>query len=197
MKKIVCSLLVLIFINNTNAQDKIPAVKIGSQKWMARNLDVTRYRNGDTIPEVKDQAAWSKLTTGAYCYADNDSAKYGSIYGKLYNWYAVNDPRGLAPKGWHIPNDDEWTRLTTFLGKDSLASKKMTTIVSNGFNGLTGGNRAPNGRFTYIGRIGYWWSSTTDEKDTNSGCSRTITPQLVSREMHSKQRGFSIRCVKD
>jgi uncharacterized protein (TIGR02145 family) len=196
MKKIVCALLVLICMNNGNAQDKIQTVKIGGQKWMAKNLDVSTYRNGDPIPEVKDEAAWSKLTTGAWCYARNDSAKYGAMYGKLYNWFAVNDPRGLAPKGWHIPTDDEWTKLTTFLGGDSLVGIIMTARNKNGFYGLPGGNRAPNGRFTYVGRIGYWWSSTTDEKEKNSAWSRGIGT-MVYREIHTKQRGFSIRCIKN
>ncbi len=80
-------------------------VSICCQYWITKNLDVTTYRNGDTIPKVTDDAEWAALTTGAYCYYDNDSATYAATYGKLYNWYAVNDSRGLAPEGWHIPTD--------------------------------------------------------------------------------------------
>ncbi|MBK9465523.1 MAG: fibrobacter succinogenes major paralogous domain-containing protein [Chitinophagaceae bacterium] len=88
----------------------LPTIVIGTQQWMNNNLDVAFYRNGDPIPQVTDPTAWAGLTTGAWCYYNNDST-LGNKYGKLYNWYAVNDPRGLAPQGWHIPSDAEWTAL--------------------------------------------------------------------------------------
>ena len=100
----------------------IKGVAIGTQVWMSTNLNVSTYRNGDVIPQVQDKDAWANLTTGAWCYYEND-AKNGVKYGKLYNWYAVNDPRGLAPAGWHIPTDGEWTVLENSLGDD--AGKKM------------------------------------------------------------------------
>jgi uncharacterized protein (TIGR02145 family) len=90
-------------------------VKIGTQEWTAENLNVEHYRNGDPIPQVQDKDEWAKLTTGAWCYYANTSEN-GKIYGKLYNWYAINDSRGLAPAGWHIPSDAEWTTLTDYLG---------------------------------------------------------------------------------
>jgi hypothetical protein len=83
-------------IAETNDPGKYASIKIGTQKWMSKNLTVSRYRNGDKIPQVKDAAKWDTLTTGAWCWINNDSAT-GAVYGKLYNWYAVNDPRGLAP----------------------------------------------------------------------------------------------------
>src|SRR5436190_5685295 len=82
---------------------KYAHVRIGNQVWMLKNLDVTRYRNGDKIPYVKSPTEWAALTTGAWCWYKNDSAT-GAVYGKLYNWFAVNDPRGLAPMGWHVPS---------------------------------------------------------------------------------------------
>ena len=88
------------------------SVTIGTQCWTQTNLNVSKYRNGDIIPQVTDPTAWANLTSGAWCYFDNDTSN-GPVYGKLYNWYAVNDPRGLAPADWHIPSDDEWTVLTT------------------------------------------------------------------------------------
>jgi uncharacterized protein (TIGR02145 family) len=91
---------------------------------MQSNLNVSHYRNGDVIPQVTDPTAWSSLTTGAWCYYNNDTAN-GTVYGKLYNWYAVNDPRGLSPQGWHVPTDAEWTNLTSCLGGESLAGGKM------------------------------------------------------------------------
>ena len=105
----------------------IKGVAIGSQVWMSTNLNVSTYRNGDVIPQVQDQVTWDKLdklTTGAWCYYENNAAN-GTKYGKLYNWYAVNDARGLAPAGWHIPTDGEWTVLSTYLGGEDVAGKKM------------------------------------------------------------------------
>ncbi|MGB3079964.1 MAG: FISUMP domain-containing protein, partial [Saprospiraceae bacterium] len=96
---------------STSSSDSIgvnAAVSIGCNTWMTKNLNVARYRNGEPIPKVTNSTTWASLTTGAYCYYANDSATYAAVYGKLYNWYAVNDPRGLAPEGWHIPSDFEW-----------------------------------------------------------------------------------------
>src|SRR4030095_5656585 len=97
---------------------KYPVVLIGTQKWMATNLSVSHYRNGDKIPQVKDSAQWAKLTTGAWCWYNNDSAT-GAVYGKLYNWFAIHDPRGLAPAGWHVPSDSEWYVVSNFLGANA------------------------------------------------------------------------------
>jgi uncharacterized protein (TIGR02145 family) len=123
--------------------------------------------------------------------------KYASTNGKLYNWYAVNDPRGLAPKGWHIPTDGEWSKLITFFGGDSLASKKIYATGSNGFNGVLGGNRATNGRFTYVGSIGYWWTSTINDKDPKTAWTQNAGKTMVYKEAHSKTRGCSVRCIKN
>jgi uncharacterized protein (TIGR02145 family) len=137
---------------------------------MENNLEVTNYRNGDIIPYVSDPTAWAGLTTGAWCYYKNDLK---SGYGKLYNWYAVNDIRGLAPAGWHVPTDAEWTTLTTFLGGVSVAGGKMKTTGtkswktpntaatnSSGFSGLPGGYCSNAGTFFNVDYFGYWWSST-------------------------------------
>ena len=86
--------------------------------WMTKNLNADHYRNGDSIPEVRDSATWANLKTGAWCYYENNTV-IGVKYGKLYNWYAVNDLRGLAPNGWHIPSDSEWTKLVNCMGGDS------------------------------------------------------------------------------
>jgi uncharacterized protein (TIGR02145 family) len=102
----------------------IPSVTICNQVWMLKNLVVTTYRDGTPIPEVTDPTEWDLLTTGAWCYYNNDPAN-GTVYGKLYNWYAVTDPRGLPPNGWHIPTDEEWVTLETCLGGVSVAGGKM------------------------------------------------------------------------
>ena len=102
--------------------------QIGSQVWIAANLNVSHFRNGDIIPEVRGDDEWEKADNegrAAWCYYNNDPAN-GAIYGKLYNWYAVNDPRGLAPKGWHVPCDDEWTELEICLGENAGGKMKET-----------------------------------------------------------------------
>ena len=99
-------------------------VIIGEQEWMAENLKTTTYDNGDPIPNIIESDEWSALATGAWCYYDNDEA-YDAVYAKLYNWYAVVDPRNLCPADWHVPSDDEWTALTDYLGGESEAGGKM------------------------------------------------------------------------
>jgi uncharacterized protein (TIGR02145 family) len=109
---------------HTTFSKKAQDVTIGTQTWTSKNLNVSTYRNGDTIPEVQDKNAWAKLKTGAWCYYENKTAN-GTTYGKLYNCYAVNDSRGLAPIGYHLPTDAEWTILTDYLGGESVANSKM------------------------------------------------------------------------
>ena len=144
-------------------------VAIGTQVWMTKNLDVSAFRNGDLIPEAKTTEEWKHYCEAekpAWCYYDNDP-KNGKKYGKLYNWYAVNDSRGLAPEGWHVPSDDEWTILETYLGADNSIKMKSTSgwkengngTNSSGFSSLPGGWFG-NGTFKEIGYYGYWWSST-------------------------------------
>jgi uncharacterized protein (TIGR02145 family) len=147
-------------------------ITIGTQAWTKRNLETTRYRNGDPIPQVTNATQWVNLTTGAWCYYGNNSAN-GLIYGKMYNWYAVNDPRGIAPEGYHVPSDSEWTILETFLGGQSVAGGKLRqagtslwqspntgATNSSGFTGLPGGERGGGGSFTSQGGNTSWWSST-------------------------------------
>jgi uncharacterized protein (TIGR02145 family) len=155
----------------------LPSVTIGTQVWTDKNLDVTSYRNGDVIPQVTDATEWAGLTTGAWCYYNNDPLN-GAIYGKLYNWYAVNDPRGLAPQGWHIPTDAEWKTLSTLLGGDAVAGGKMKTKGTNswtspntsatnesGFAGLPGGVRNHVGNFSSFGHMGFLWCATQNYSD--------------------------------
>jgi len=187
----------------------LPTIVIGTQQWMEKNLEVTTYRNGDPIPYVTDATAWAALTTGAWCYYNNDPLN-GAIYGKLYNWYAVNDPRGLAPVGWHIPTDAELTTLSTTLGGDAVAGGKMKVAGttrwtapntgadnSSGFAGLPGGSRNNNGPFFTVGDYGYWWSST--ENNTTSAWYRSLfySDGNFTRYYASKHYGFSVRCLRD
>jgi uncharacterized protein (TIGR02145 family) len=106
-------------------------VKIGTQEWMSENLDVATFRNGDSIPQAKSGSEWQLAGQDrrpVWCYYNNDPVM-GKLYGKLYNWYAINDPRGLAPEGWHVPGDKEWTVLIDYLGGDSVAGRKMKNIT--------------------------------------------------------------------
>jgi uncharacterized protein (TIGR02145 family) len=181
-------------------------ITIGTQTWSSKNLDVSTYRNGDTIPQVQDANAWRRLTTGAWCYYKNKTAN-GTIYGKLYNWYAVNDPRGLAPKGYHVPTDTEWTTLITYLGGQDVAGTKMKSTSGwngngngtniSGFSALPGGCFC-GGTFDDIGSYGYWWCSAKD--DANVAWVRLMVSGfgfVYGLPNYSKGCGFSVRCVRD
>lgn len=185
--------------------DEFKTVKIGNQTWFSENLNVSKYRNGDVIPEVTDPIQWGKLTTGAWCYYNNDSNN-GLIYGKLYNWYAVKDSRGLAPKGYHISTDEEWTTLTNFLGASAGGKMKNTTgwnginigaTNNSGFSGLPGGFCINDEEFFFKETNGYWWSSTAIDSETAWNRSLGINSSSVCRSYDNKKYGFSVRCVKD
>lgn len=184
-------------------------ITIGTQQWSNCNLDVTTYRNGDIIPQVTDPSAWAGLTTGAWCYYNNLSSN-GVTYGKLYNWYAVNDIRGLAPINYHIPTDDEWTTLITYLGGDTVAGGKLKEIGachcltpnvdatnSSGFTGLSGGLRIDDGTFYNIGIVGNWWSST--ENDPAYAWYRLFgcNDETSGRSNYDKAGGLSVRLIRD
>src|ERR1035437_5498763 len=186
-------------------------VTICSQVWKVKNLDVSTYRNGDPIPQVTDPTAWVALTTGAWCWYNNDSATNASTYGKLYNGYSVNDPRGLAPTGWHVPSDAEWTTLSTCLGGDAVAGGAMketgTThwtspntgaTNSSGFTGLPGGYRANPGIFTTVGNYGFWWSSTAYVTTNLWYRYLSYNDGTIFKDwLFNKQFGFSVRCLRD
>jgi uncharacterized protein (TIGR02145 family) len=188
----------------------IPSVTIGTQVWMLKNLDVITYRNGDPIPKVTDPTTWSILTTGAYCYYNNDSITYAATYGKLYNWYAVHDSRGIAPVGWHISSDAEWVTLKTYLGGQSVAGgplKETSTLHwlspntgatnNSGFKGLPGGLRNYDGPFNSIGKVGYWWSSI-DFTTMDALFHYLSFDNVYLNGYHlDKRNGFSVRCFKD
>jgi len=188
-------------------------VTIGAQVWMTKNLDVATFRNGDPIPQAKTNEEWVKAGDNqqpAWCYYDNDPAN-GAKYGKLYNWYAVNDSRGLAPVGYHIPSDDEWKILTDFLGGEEVAGTKMKSTDfwadfggdsgngtnESGFSGLPGGNRYVKGSFNSIGEHGIWWSSTEKGTDYALYCDLWYRVGRVYRYGYNKQYGLSVRCLRD
>ena len=187
-----------------------PVLTVCCQSWMTKNLDVDKYRNGDPIPKVTDPTAWTALTTGAYCYYNNDSATYAATYGKLYNWYAVNDPRGLAPEGWHIPTDFEWTTLENCLGGSTVdggAMKETGTIhwttpntgATNisGLSGLPGGARDVSGPFVGLSGNGFWWSATENDATTSWYRFLSYDNGSIYRGYVAKQDGLSVRCIRD
>ena len=187
------------------------SVLIGTQQWSTCNLNVTTYRDGTPIPEVTDPSAWAALTTGAWCWYNNDSASNNCPFGKLYNFYAVSDPRGICPIGWHIPSDGELTLLTNYLGGASIAGGKMKSISnlwngtnlgatnSSGFTGLPGGWRGTSGTFNGINNYGSWWSSTEYNLNTTLSWFRQVyhADDNATRYYFSKVYGFSVRLIKD
>jgi len=175
------------------------------QAWSSTNLDVTKYRNGDEIPQVQN-ASLGYLTTGAWCYYEYNSAN-GAKYGKLYNEYAVTDPRGLAPAGYRIPSNQDWSVLIGYLGEKKAGHKMKSKngwdnngngTNSSAFNGLPGGCRESNGAFSGIGANGNWWSSTVyygsdyfTFYDTSCYVYRYKTSYYANGDF------FSVRCLKD
>jgi uncharacterized protein (TIGR02145 family) len=177
---------------------------------MAENLKTSKYRNGDPINNVKDNAAWVGLSAGAYCWYKNDSVVNKSLYGALYNWYAVSDGRKIAPVGWHVPTLVEVSTLVTFLGGENVAGGKLkeegTThfTISNyqatnssGYSALPGGLRFNGGVFDYAATAGYWWSSSEFSSTNSSKFSVASGNDDVFINNSSKTDGVSVRCIKD
>lgn len=185
-------------INRTETKD----VTIGQQIWMRKNLDVVRFRNGDLIPEAETTDDWQDAfdrQKPAWCYYNDDPVN-GTKYGKLYNWFAVNDPRGLAPQGYHIPTQDDWIQLTDYLGVGAGLQMRYSRGWNNasglddpGFSGLPGGCRNDIGNFLDADSYGYWWSSTEHD------WSRAFYLSLHDRGVLSEGKSFcfSVRCIKD
>lgn len=188
-------------------------VKIGKQVWMTSNLKTTHYRNGDAIPNVTSNSAWVALTTGAQCtYNNTIVADSINLFGRLYNFYAVSDSRKIAPIGWHVPSDAEWTILTTYLG--SIAGGRMKEIGTthwtfpntdalndSKFSALPGGCRDSYlypGAFYRLGDDGAWWSSTEYDATGAWWLDLYFHSSGVNRNSYNaKSLGFSVRCVKD
>jgi uncharacterized protein (TIGR02145 family) len=215
---VIASLLTLIFLSagcSTKPEKVVDVdgnsydgIRIGSMIWTGKNLDVAHYRNGDSIPEIKDPQEWAKLKTGAWCYIDNKQEN-GATYGKLYNWYAVNDPRGLAPEGWHVATDAEWSALEEVFGGMEKAGGALKSSIlwreqksdgnkKSGFEALpAGARRDSDGDFMQPGEYSRLWSST--ESAEKSAWSRSLGyfDTALRRGKVNKHTGFSVRCVKD
>jgi uncharacterized protein (TIGR02145 family) len=183
-------------------------VIIGEQIWMAENLNVSKFRNGDPIPHAKTEKEWERATEWgqpAWCYYDNDPAK-GEKYGKLYNWYAVDDPRGLAPEGWLVPNYDDWEKLFKYLAGEADKKMKSTNgwedyegesgngTNESGFSGLPGGCRSEDGYFYSLGNYCYLWSSNDMDGEDAYFCWLFQRCELMNANMG---HGYSVRCLKE
>jgi uncharacterized protein (TIGR02145 family) len=184
-------------------------VKIGSQIWMAENLNVSHFRNGDSIPQVKSVEEWVRFGIEgkpAWCYMGND-AENGIKFGKLYNWFAGNDPRGLAPEGWHVATDSEWTGIVNYFGGGVLAALKMRSVglADNdrntddqmGFSGLPGGCRNNAGSFYGADSFGYWWSATEESSTTAWVRILNYVKCDINSQNFAKSYGASVRCIRD
>ncbi len=225
MTKIFLTLLCIlfaVFLSRSQTQgagvidiegNQYSSVIIGSQEWMAENLRTATYANGDPIPFVIVSSDWWNLTTGA-CVDYYVVPQYITFYGKLYNWYAVNDSRNLCPTGWHLPTDAEWNILIKHLdpfsspasqtsppgykmkstGTQYWQSPNTGATNQSGFSGLPGGCRAPS--FSEIDQSGYWWSSS--ESITNEAWVRSLyfNYSIVARTSRLKYNGYSVRCLK-
>jgi uncharacterized protein (TIGR02145 family) len=207
-ENMVCHSCVFRVIDN-NINERPGGIRIGWQVWSTENLNVSKFRNGDDIPEAKTDEEWvmaGKKKQPAWCYYNNDTVN-GKKYGKLYNWYAINDPRGLAPIGWHIPSDAEWTTLTNYLGGEETAGAKMKSKSGwnnegngtnrSGFSGFPGGGRTQNGVFNYIGDIGFWWSSTEDGANGVRDRGLHYDFDIVLRGRSGEEWGLYVRCLRD
>jgi uncharacterized protein (TIGR02145 family) len=197
-------------VTDINGNNYATIVLGNGQEWMAENLRVTTYANGDPIPNVMDNLAWGQITTGAWAYYNN-SSQNDIPYGKLYNWYAVTDPRNVCPAGWHAPSEQEWTQLTDFLGGSDIAGGKLKTTGTQywlppntgatdtiGFSGLPGGIRFYlDGTFVQLGTRGDWW--TTSENNGGGGWGRLLENDNATIWLTSgvKQNGLSVRCLRD
>jgi len=185
-------------------------LQIGSQTWMVENLKSTRYRDSTAIPHVAG-TDWCSGNKGAYCIYDNNPEN-GPAFGYLYNWYAVNDKRSIAPIGWHVPTNEEWTTLVNYLGGVNVAGGALKSTNSwlypntgatneSGFSALPGGFRSSdsNGAFHSVWEIGRWWSSTEDLAHDNSVYFWALDylSRNVDHPSGDKHYGFYVRCIKD
>lgn len=214
LAKSIIALLFAALLLSCGNNEKFKSVTIGDQVWMAENLNVDKFRNGDPIPHAQTEEEWQQAGVNgqpAWCYYDNDPAN-GKIYGKLYNWYAISDWRGLAPEGWRVPSDEDWEKLIKLLGGAEVAGGKLkatdTTYWQSpnvgatnetGFSALPGGARFDYGTFVFeaLSEAGAWWSSMDHSYSGAWLIGMIYYDSPVVGETFSKANGFSVRCLRD
>lgn len=186
-------------------------VTIGTQTWMAENMKTTRYENGDLIGTTATvNLDITNESLPKYQWACGGNESNVGTYGRLYTWHAATDNRNVCPTGWHLPTDAEWTKLTTYLGGESVAGGKLKETATThwltpnagatnetNFKALPGGLRNQNGEYSGIWNYGYWWSST--ENTTIAAWNRSMSygNSIVSRNPSYERNGISVRCVKN
>ena len=183
-------------------------VVIGNQTWIAENLRTSRYSNGDPIPNIVLSSEWAACTSGAWCTYENDAANE-AIYGKLYNWYAVADPRNVCPTGWRVPSIQDWNELTNFLGGDEIAGGKLKSIYGwtqpnvganneSSFSALPGGYRL-NGPFFSVELYATWWGLNESDAASFFAYFRYVVNNSASLQTgsYNKISGMSVRCVQN
>jgi uncharacterized protein (TIGR02145 family) len=206
-----CSILIMAF---TMPKEKPVnpfeggSIKIGEQTWSDKNLDTDKFRDGSPILVAKTITEWLQAGESgkpACCYYDFDASK-GQKYGKLYNWYAITDKRGLAPKGWRIPSDADWVKLTEQLEGESLAGAALKSnngwneegngTNESGFNGLPAGG-IEGETFNYVGQFAMWWSSTSENEVNSWLLILESGSRVASRSTSPKINGFAVRCIQE
>lgn len=193
---------------------EIGEIQFGNQIWMDRHLSVKTFRNGDSIPEARSKEEWEKAgreKNPAWCYYENDTS-IGKEYGVMYNWYAVNDPRGLAPYGWHVPTNEDWITLENYLGISDAGSKMKCdsaqfqngdTDNNNRFCSLLGGYRSIEGDFIGLGEFTYLTGVTEDKLPESKdkffiwGRGLHVANSTVMRCGLEKEFGLYVRCLRD
>jgi len=186
-------------------------VVIGTQTWMAENLKVTKYRNGDNITHITTNSDWNSDTDGAYGYYD-DNTTLRDTYGMLYNWYAVDNSssRYICPEGWHVPTADEYDVLSTYLGGNSVAGGKMKetgtdhwqsessgTSNSSGFTARGAGYRLNNGTYGFLNQTFVFWTVSYASNSTAHYRAGSYTSGGITVSSINKEYGFSVRCLED
>jgi uncharacterized protein (TIGR02145 family) len=183
-------------------------VSIGRHVWMSENLKVSRYRNGEPIPEKTSADEWPALQSGAWASYENNKEN-GQRYGYLYNWFAVNDPRGLAPVGWHVATDAEWSELASTLGGEEKAGNALKAPgqwkdagpdkqQASGFNSLpAGARRDSDGQFVLLGEFARFWTSSVASGEKVFGRAMEYYDGALRHGEVGRKNGFSVRCVRD
>lgn len=206
---IISSIAMVSVGDDSTLKDPVAEVKIGQQIWMAENLNTDKFNNGDAIPQVQTKDEWvlaGQKKQPAWCYYQNDSAN-GARYGRIYNWYAISDPRGLAPAGWRIPDNNHWMELSEYLGGERIAGKKMKSTTGwkdngngsyeSGFNAEPSGGRYANGSFVFVGESVGFWSSNQDSLHTAWFRYLTAVDDLDHKYSLKKAAGMYVRCIKE
>jgi uncharacterized protein (TIGR02145 family) len=187
-------------------QNHIQSIRIGNQTWMSMNLSTDHFRNGDEIPQAKTKEEWLTMCREgkpAWCYPMLNGEIQES-YGKLYNWFAVKDPRGLAPDGWRIASDEDWSQLTDYLGGEGIAAFSLRTTglndnqqVESGFSGYPTGACKSDGTVFGFGSSAYWWTATETNRDNAWMRQLSYSPCSLNSLAYPKQAGMAVRCVKE